>query len=215
MNRRLTALLGAILAMSLLSVGWADHCQPKPQCPTPQFQSVYPTSRTLGISCPTGRPTVTSTGVPIRYVDVPVPRTDYYYGNGGYGYGYGAFGYGYGGGGGIVVSPSSFSTARRKAPRRATRRAAQPDPRSARNYQLRKALNRFARENSVGGRLYVTTDSEQKWLLEYDGQPRFKEGMATIPCVGKLAGGQDRPLTLTLYFEDGEPVLAEVEPRLQ
>lgn len=162
---------------------------------------------------------MTATGVPIRYVDVPVPRNagcyNGYagYGYGGYGYGYGGYGYGgysYGIGSATPINQPSQRSTRSSAAR--VSQPAPPDPRSARNYELRKALNKFARENSVGGRLYVAYDSK-KWLLEYDGTPSFDEDTVTIPCIGKAAGGSDHRLTLTLRFDQLDDVTAEVGPR--
>lgn len=174
------------------------------QCSSPSRSSSFSRPR-----CSSSRPSRTASGVPIRHVNVPVPR-------GGFGYGYGGYGYGYGYGGGAygVASPTPMYRPSRRATRRRTRTLAAPDPRSARNYQLRKALAKYARENSVGGRLYVASDSE-KWLIQYDGTPRFSEGMATIPCIGKRAGGHDQRLTLTLHFDDDEAIQADVVPRFQ
>ncbi len=147
----------------------------------------------------------TLSSAPVRHVDVPVPNyarcgnNNYGYGAGGYYYGYGGYGYGgvsYGVG---TATPLSQPSQRRARSSNRVSRPAPPDPRSARNYELRKALNKFARENSVGGRLYWACDS-------------FEEGMATIPCIGKTRGGEDRRLTLTLHFGQGD-VIADVQPR--
>lgn len=93
------------------------------------------------------------------------------------------------------------------------KKPAVPDSRTARDYKLRKALTRYARENSVAGRLYVTSGSK-KWLIQYDGEPQLSQDQAVIPCLGKVAGGQDQRLLLTLHFEADVAVSATVEPRL-
>jgi hypothetical protein len=184
-------------------------CQPQPNCNT----MVRPN---LAM-----RPTRTAEGVPIRYVDVPIPNYANCGGNGyyntyGYGYGSGGYGYGYGSGGYTNYNGGSINASaqpqQRVAPRRETTESAPPDPRSARNYQLRKALDRYARQNSVGGRIYLA-DESKKWLLSYTGAPVFSEDSATIPCLGKVSGGQDQPVLLTLRFDGQDVVDTAVIPQ--
>jgi len=159
------------------------------------------------------RPTRTSTGAPIRYVNVPIPA---YARGGGYGYGYGGYGYnpylyrGGGSGSAVPLDPNS-SSYRRSAPRKAPpREAAPPDPRTARDHTYRKLLAEFSRENSLGGRLYLKEGAET-WLLEFDGQVEYTDSRIIVPCVGKTEDGFDQPVLLTLRVSDGRIVSSSVD----
>ena len=158
------------------------------------------------------RPSRTSEGVPIRWVDVPIPAYatgNYYrYGYGGYGYGnYGSSAYDY-----SDRLPNQQSRPRRAARRKTTIEPLPVDPRTARNYKLRKALNTFARENSVGGRIYLN-EGRQKWLLKFDGSPKFQNNSLSIPCLGKRKGQSDQKLTLVARYDGQKFIEATVLPR--
>jgi len=168
--------------------------------------------------CPTVnssiRPTNTATSVPVRYVNVPVPNFNRGNGYGyGYGYGPGGFGYGYGYGGynyGFSGSAAPINAGGARPQTGQSRPAAkketfQANPQTARNYQYRKALDAYARENSVGGKLFLNSPTGH-WLLEYDGQPEFEANMAYIPCTARNPKGFEEKVTLTLEF-DGNRVV--------
>lgn len=183
------------------------------------------------MSCPRGnsaqavaRPTHTSTGTPIRWVNVPVPNYASGGGYGGYGYGYGGYGYGgygyggYGYGGyGFGSSGMSYSAAPSTVRRRSTRKAARratvaPDPGSARNYMFHKGVAEFTRKNSLGGKIYLA-DGGDKWLLQFNGAPVYSSQGVKIPCLGRQRGqDQDQSVLLILTFQGENVAAAKVEP---
>ena len=149
----------------------------------------YQAAPTRACNSGVNRPTLTAGGVPVRYVDVPIPA----YG----GYGYNSYYYP-GGGGGYAAPLEPNSSYQRSAPRVQTEREAlPPDPRSARNNTYRKLLEDFSRENSLGGRLYLKEGSES-WLLELVGRAEYTDSRIIVPCLGKTKDGYDRPVLLTL-----------------
>ena len=179
-----------------------------PNCRNANTQATRP--------CPTVnssiRPTNTAPRVPVRHVNVPVPNFNRGYGYGygygaggyGYGYGYGAYGYGFSGSAAPINAEGARPQTGQKRPA-AKRKVYKPDPQTARNYQLRKALATYARENSVGGKLFLKAPNGN-WLLEYDGQPEFEGNMAYVPCTAKNPKGFEEKVTLALEF-DGNRVV--------
>lgn len=153
------------------------------------------------------RPTRTAEGVPIRYVDVPIPNYGYGYG---YGFGYGSYFYSGGSGQPAPLDPNS-SSLRRTAPRQAPRRdISAPDPKVARDHTYRKLLDEFSRENSVGGKVYLK-DGSDSWLLEFTGQPEYDNYAITVPCIGKTRDGFARRVLLSLKVSGDEIVSSEIE----
>ncbi len=167
-------------------------------------------------------PARTASGVPIRYVNVPVPnfnncaaQNNNAYNGARYGYGYSyGYGYGYGSSGynsSYSLSGSNSQPLQRQAARAETQSQAPPDPRSARDYSHRKALEQFARDNSVGGRIYLTKDS-RNWLLTYNGPPIYSADSARIPCLGKVSDGLEQAVILTIKFDGQDVVETILEP---
>lgn len=63
----------------------------------------------------------------------------------------------------------------------------------------------------MGGKLYLR-DGGSKWLLSYSGQPKFRDGLAIIPCRGRQDKGPEQKVTLTLSINGDEVVQSEVSP---
>lgn len=190
---------GALLFLSTPVTAQRADCpnQPRPQhAPRPQCQPGATANP------PALRPTRTADGVPIRYVNVPIPNYARFgtpYGNQ-FGGGYNAYYYQqiYGGGGGS----QGYTAAPPTQPVRRKAEPAKPDPRTRATHQFRKAYSKFVKENSLGGKLYLK-QGKKRWIVRSAGKPVISGHVAEIPVYARLKSkGLERPYLLKLNFTD-------------
>ena len=167
-----------------------QQCRPRPQC-----------RQGTTVSPQVVRPVRTQAGIPIRYVDVPIPtyaRCGTPYANQ-FGGGYNAYYYQqiYGGGGG---SPGYVAAPPQQV--KPKPEPAKPDPRTRATHQFRKAYSKFVRENSLGGKLYLK-QGKKRWIVRSAGKPVITGQVAKIPVYARIKGkGLEKAYILKLKFTD-------------
>lgn len=74
-------------------------------------------------------------------------------------------------------------------------------PTGVSEFTLRRALNKYAAANSVGGKLYLPS-GKNRWMVRYNGDPVFGEDSISIPSMAQKVGSdQEIPVTLRLTVD--------------
>lgn len=136
---------------------------------------------------------------------------------GGYGYGYRPNPYAYGPN--PYAYPQRYGPNLAPAPARPQRvvkkkrsyRPAPPDPQTKINSHLRKALNRYAANNSVGGRLYLPS-GKKRYFVRYAGHPTFDDHTISVPAFAQRSGeNSEIPVTLKMEIDPEDFSVVDVK----